>query len=511
MFKYILCTFKLKNTFPAWRSVKLFLMVLLIAVFAGGCKKSPTEPDPDPITTEKGVENLGCGYDVFEKYADVTIVKARLLDLNKLAEANLIEKKTIEKSVFTTSSGTTVSEYATSLQVQAELTGSYMYFSGAVRASFSQNRYSQQEYSYATVHSIIQKLSFRIPIDVSVSEIKNYLTETASSKLNDVSVSPATLFQTYGTHCMVGIIVGGRLDYNISAKSSDVTGGKSVGAYANYGFKSKFSSASISTETISESQWGTFSNSKEERLETYGGLSEYGQNIINDGDYNNWIQSINDNPVFCEFASNNSLLPIWELCNSETRKTEIRDAYATWANDKKIIQTTTPHSCIIDLQVKTSGNWSSLADVINENGLIYYKLGMDCNAGAGGDYIAIYYALGLDDGSASKLPINSIKFQNHSVGESIPQGYVKASDIDLNKGAGSDYIYLCFKRDTADPIRGLKLHDEDNGSDIFSKDVKTGAVFYDIMRQSNNNIKQDLNQGAGGHYIFMSYSTDYID
>lgn len=510
MFKNIFHTFKLKNTFPALRAFKLFLIVSLIAVFAGGCKKSPTEPEPDPITKEKGVENLGCGYDVFEKYADVTMVKARLLDLDKLVKANLIEKKTIEKSVFTTSAGTTVSEYATSLQVQAELKGSYMFFSGAVRASFSQNRYSRQEYSYATVHSIIQKLSFRLPIDVSVSAIKNYLTETAKSKLNDESVSPSTLFQTYGTHCMIGIIVGGRLDYNISAKSSDVTGGKSVGAYANYGFKSKFSSASISTETISESQWGTFNNSKEERLETYGGLSEYGQNIINDGDYNNWIKSINDNPVFCEFAPNNSLLPIWELCDSESRKSELKTAYEQWANDRKIIQTSTPHLCIIDLQVKTASRWLDFPEIVNENGLTYYKLGMDLNQGAGGDFIAIYYALGLDDGSASRTPISSIKFQDTNNGDGVPPGYEKI-DVDLNKGAGGDYIYLLYKRDSVNPIRGLKLVNDNTGGIIISKDVKAGAVFYDIMRQSNNNLKQDLNQGAGGHYIFMSYSYDYID
>jgi len=507
---------KVKSRYSGKKFTFIIVLLQFIIVFTG-CEKKPTESEPkeeEQITTEKGTENLGCGYDVFDKYADVSIVKARILDLNKLSNANLIEKKTIEKSVFTTSSGTTVNEYASSLQTQAELQGSFMFFSGAIRASFSESRYSRQEYSYATVHSAIQKLSFRIPMDVPTSDLKNYLTETAKNNINNSSYSPNSLFQTYGTHCMVGIIVGGRLDYNISAKSSDVTGSKSIGAYANFGFKTKFKSASISSETITDEQWNTFSNSKEERLETYGGKSEYGQNIINDGDYNNWINSIDENPVFCEFASNNSLVPIWELCDNAARKTEIQNVYNSWAEEKKIQQTSTPHYCIIDLNVKSANTWGELPDVLQENNLEYLKLGMDCNQGADGKYIAIYYALGLDDGTTqNKTPINGILFVDQGEGENCPGDYeaLWGSERDLNRGAGGGFIYLAFKRGSDNPIRGIRLTNFTTGGIQTSQDVKSNAKFYDIMRQSNRNEKQDLNNKAGGDFIFMSYSYDNID
>ena len=111
----------------------------------------------------------------------------------------LIESKMVEHSIFSTTSGTTIEEYSNSLKITASLEGSYMFFSGAVKTNFHEDRFSYESYSFATVKSLIQKTQLRLPIDMEAEELKPYLTPSARSKLNDPSISPEYIFDIYGT------------------------------------------------------------------------------------------------------------------------------------------------------------------------------------------------------------------------------------------------------------------------------------------------------------------------
>ena len=52
---------------------------------------------PDDIM---GMENVGCGYDVFDKYADVLSIKAAILDADLMNAAGILDFKKIEKAVW---------------------------------------------------------------------------------------------------------------------------------------------------------------------------------------------------------------------------------------------------------------------------------------------------------------------------------------------------------------------------------------------------------------------------
>ncbi len=164
-----------------------------------------------------GFENLGAGYDVFSNYADIERVRAVIFDTAAMNGAGLIEHKILEKSIFETSSGTSIEEYASTLQIKASLEGSSMYFSGAVETNFSKSRYERQEYSFATVHSSINKYILRVALGVTAEDMIPFLTDQARAAINDPAVAPHDLFSVYGTHALTGIIVGGRLDFNVSA------------------------------------------------------------------------------------------------------------------------------------------------------------------------------------------------------------------------------------------------------------------------------------------------------
>ena len=76
---------------------------------------------------------------------------------------------------------------------------------------------------------------------------------------------------------------------------------------------------------------------------------------------------------------------------------------------------------------------------------------------------------------------------------SPPAGYSKI-DVDLNKGAKGEYIYLCFKKgdNEKEAITGMNV-------------VADGSKDFSIQ-SSYTKVNQDLNKGAGGKYIYLVYT-----
>ncbi|KAE8287113.1 hypothetical protein D5F01_LYC15077 [Larimichthys crocea] len=79
------------------------------------------------------------------------------------------------------------------------------------------------------------------------------------------------------------------------------------------------------------------------------------------------------------------------------------------------------------------------------------------------------------------------------------QGFKKIN-VDLNKGAGGNYIYLWYKTEQGSaPITRLQV--------TFTKDMAVGLISAGYTK-----IDKDLNAGAGGDYIYLWYfkgSTEY--
>jgi len=117
------------------------IMCIFIFLFIS-CEKNelpgPFKPLDDPELIG-GFEDLGSGYDVFDKFADEAKVREHILDYRKLNSDGLVEKKDLENSSFIRTSGTSISTYTSSLAASVGLSGSYMFFSGSVTTNFSKD------------------------------------------------------------------------------------------------------------------------------------------------------------------------------------------------------------------------------------------------------------------------------------------------------------------------------------------------------------------------------------
>jgi hypothetical protein len=200
------------------------------------------------------------------------------------------------------------------------------------------------------------------------------------------------------------------------------------------------------------------------------------------------LETIEDNPVMSSFTEN-SLLPIWDLCVDENRKQELIDAFQNYVEKNRLPDLL--KSVITDMKVMILGH--GRPDLHVEYG--YEYLPQDLNADAGGEYIYIEYKNGLEGEDA----IDDIGFVIQNQDSAIPADWVKLPQ-DLNTGAGGDFIYLCYKKSKQpeNPIRRLQViwggQTVPEGYQV-AKNLATGGI-------------QDLNSGTDDRAIWLTYSYD---
>jgi hypothetical protein len=498
-------------------SVLGLLCSAAVFVFLFSCDVAGTK-DGDGIISS--TQFLGRGYDLFSSYADPLEVRGEVLDFDRMDAAGLIERLQLERADFETTQGETVEEYMSKLSQKVGVSASYAGFSGSVKVNFDEDHYTNSAYSFATVKSLIQKYSVEIKAGTSVATLKLYLTDNAKAILNEPDVPPLSVFLTYGTHVMRGILIGGRLDYSVSANMTEVDSTKSIGVFAELGYEGVFD-AEVTSETVTKEEENSFNSSSSKTLKVYGGSSEYGQYIINENKdgYEPWIESIAANPVFCEFDSNEPLIPIWEFCESSIRSQEIADYFETYAADHAILVSSTPHQCIIAIGLLDSNDPCTPPPPDQYPNAV--MIPQDLNEGAGGDFICLWVEYGLDN-DPDHPPITRLYTVNTSHNEAWLPSYqaptcnyyqVTPPGLDLNRDTSApvgDKIYLAYSTgDTYPPIRSIGTYNTD-GKEYYS-------VPGDIKDKDNvgdwdyEEMPQDLNEGAGGDTIFFRYSYDLVD
>ncbi len=473
---------------------------LLTHLFAQG-------PEPVAITCgDASAAPIGRGYDIFGAYADRTEVKEPVLDAGALLQAGLIEEIALESSDYHGVGGTSIASYATALMQSCGVSGSYNGFSGAIKQAFSENRYTSTEYSFATVNINVHKKAHVVRDRNNIAGLKQYLSAAFAQRLNDPAHSPQELFATYGTHCMTGTIQGARLAYNVSASTSHISGDKSIAVYAEASYKSVLLEASVTSSGLTQEEYDTYKSSEEKRLQAYGGSSELAVNIATKGDYEAWINTISNNPVFCDYYPG-SLMPIWELCDDDGRKAELTEAFAHWAIEREIILVTVPKKAIVRITVKNS----YLGSYIDEEGLRHYAINQDLSEGAGGKTIIIYAAVGLDNDPLHP-PITDLILWDAEDPKTpdLETAYQKVSG-DLNEGAGGDLIYLYASTSPGkgDPIRAMCTNNVSDKDLQYSFGASSAQVYWPVLNTIGT--WQDTSENAGGDWIGIMYSRDYID
>ena len=268
------------------------------------------------------------------------------------------------------------------------------------------------------------------------------------------------------------------------------------------------------TADIANTYRAQFSNEKYQ-TDVVGGSSETG--LVSDGtSYANWLSTIPANPVFCDYVKGH-LLPIWEFAATQARQDAIEAYYVTWAAANGItLSADAVEQAVIGIKVSKSDQ----GDTISADGLTYYKINQDLNEGTSKHDHSLYFyvAYGDETGTGEAAPITNIAFvldDDKSDALKDNDSNYALLDVDLNAGAGGDYIALVYTRLTSfKPIRNVRTADASDADTQYPsgfKAVATNGTWTRCTRMRDGKVNSttvDLNNKSGGDDIYFEVARD---
>lgn len=325
-----------------------FSLMLLMIPFISSCNlidKITGKDDELPVTIE---QVLGKGYDITSNYAFSPDIKAAVLELSALKESDLVKRDlNLTSGTFESVEGSTITEYQSQLatKISASAEGGYVglgAFSAEVSKSFSMDKAQSDEYAFATSSSRIIKDAYYIE-ESQADDLKDYLTVTF--KEDALALSPEDLIKKYGTHVMLGGILGARLDYHMCALKRSSSTKLSVGAYAKAKAEATYKGASaggsVSKEVDNQFNESFDTSNTTTKTIVYGGKPEYGQSVQTENDYNAWIESIEGREIWCDYYPD-KVIPIYDFIgeylgtDAIAKKDEVKKYFDEYFIGKKI-------------------------------------------------------------------------------------------------------------------------------------------------------------------------------
>ncbi|MHB9294048.1 hypothetical protein Holit_03174 [Hollandina sp. SP2] len=301
---------------------------------------------PDRSTADRNVI-LGFGYDLTGEYAQPNGTRYRVLDYTELnGKGKILQESSTELDI-TTTSGTSVTEYSSSLgkSVSASLEASYgvASFSGEASRNFDESRTGSSLYAFSTIRALAVTNRFRI--EGSADTLRDYLTSEFASAI--AAKSAEELVRLYGTHVMLGGTWGGRVDYNYSFKKNqsvtktEVENMAKIKAEGSFGAARLDMSLSTAQKTSTENKFDT-ENTTVSYFAEGGNIGASYSGFKSDGDLTAWANSLNSNTAaWIDFyPGTNYLLPLYDFIADQTKKTQVQNYIQRYFESKKIPVTT---------------------------------------------------------------------------------------------------------------------------------------------------------------------------
>jgi hypothetical protein len=459
------------------------------------CKKDAVEPDPAVLMELPGSALLGRGYDVFGDFANPNDVKTALIDLNQYRKVTVngshyklpegAEYKQLDEKAFIAWSGASIGAYLDQRMETAGLTAPEPYFNKAASAYFDESEYRLDEYDFVGVESEVRLWKVSLPFDAA--QVRPLLSAEARADLSNLA--PAQLFEKYGTHLLAEYVVGGRVGYYTAAEKELAASGMDIAAVAEHSFKAALGELDLKDDPQMEQRVHTLRERSTFRLAYIGGDEQCGSQLLAAGNYRKWLQSVSSAPSLSGFTPL-SLMPIWELSDNPARRTQLLEAFHTYASQHRLPEP-------VGIERVAMAGITAIASDTPRPPLVegFRPIGLNLNEGAGGKYIYLYYQTGLDDYPAL-TDLTMVTGQDISA----PFGWTKVK-LNLNAGTTGMHIYLCYQQGaSSDPVRQFRV--------LMGPNPEIPAGFALVGNYYHDNRPQNLNEAAGGEPLWLAVSRE---
>jgi len=293
----------------------LFIVMLFIALSAFAQKED-----------YPGQSAIGYGYDIFDKYASQESIKEQVFDFEKTGQTKYgyqlpylisITNLGLNKDYIETE-GSSLKKYSSSLAASVGVGYDGLVFGGSVEARFGKNASKETSNYFYTISD--RTKAWNVYISKSrLKEAAKYLTADAKKAINNWPVNE--LIDAYGTHVVASGILGGCMDMNLTKSFSSREEGLQVGATVKASFSLVSGEGGVDYEKNSVNE----DFKKDLTIFARGGNANYiNKSVLDDNSqYNLWVKTIESKSTLIGFDKG-SLIPIWELATTATRRSKIK-------------------------------------------------------------------------------------------------------------------------------------------------------------------------------------------
>ena len=440
---------------------------------------------------------IGYGYNALNSdYISSKNVIGPLLNVNE----SHISIENVSDSNIIKESGSSLIEMIKKINASAKFGVDLLLFGG----SFSQEFYRETKTSELNAFTRIMGMHIRQRrfLKGGISKAKELLNPRFAADL-DGNMPPIEIFKTYGTHLIVDLFAGGRViaDFKTEKTISETTERVKEKLDASFDLVFKGNVNADVTRIIAEVEKGTKST-----IKTVGGAAYEGIGFASFPQANkNWVNSLApDNYDICDLPDGtNSFIPLWMLCTNIFRQEALEKALAAesvrFNNDLL-----NSELFVVDYRF-VSNSSESVAKQSCPDG--FTMIGKNLNEGTKGKKIYLCYKLGPRENAYTNFFIErSSKGLKDGIYNAKHAGYdveYFRNGVDLNSGAGGDFIYMCGTKDKRfNPVKRLNVVYGNEDNKDWTSLRWSGA-------SGNNSVAADCNKGANGKYIFILQSNVY--
>jgi hypothetical protein len=247
-------------------------------------------------------------------------VKASNKQVYGLPASLLDSYSSVDSAKNTTIEGQTYQDYRTQLELKLNAKANSSFYSGEIEAAFNSRKRGSINHSFVTVQHRYTSWMLSLPD-------RSTLTMTPTARADIFGTNGMTadeVIRKYGTHVIVGTVVGGRMDYNCLVDKSKFTSLDKLSLVAEASYKGLVGGASVRAEGVSEEELNKFNSSKTQTIETVGGDWKEGQQITPTS-FAAWNASFKASPSLIAFPPDSGLVAIADLADNPRRKKELQD------------------------------------------------------------------------------------------------------------------------------------------------------------------------------------------
>ena len=313
----------------------------------GDSSGTPAPASRQPIP---GLEFVGVGYDIFDRYASVESCKQQILDFSEVPE---VDQQVIDaslpldiiKTAFTNvptemkliykrpqkvkflpryevrsdyEFNSTLENQITKWSTHINLSGNYGPFAGEIDARFGS---TLAKLATTKFYSLVSKSTYyQLVLNYGIGETLPVRPEVQRD-LDDPSIAPADFFDEYGTHYLSSIAVGCRVTVSCAIETSQMESDFDFTGYLNATYGGRGAGASVTTGTTYENKVKRFREHSrtsvlgvgisDEQLDKIKEGTEAGVAVLKGG----W-----HNPSLIDFPTGTSFKRIWMLAKDEARR-----------------------------------------------------------------------------------------------------------------------------------------------------------------------------------------------